>query len=289
MRAKTFRAFFKRLFGPKYKRVYQSLLGIVILFAALYISGYRLAVASSILRLFASVFTFCMLWQALSSGDNKGDISGILALPINEHEFVVGYTASVSVYTLLSKVAPVMVILFAVGPFSFFEMCITAFAAVHACVICSAWFSWIKERRMSIVVLMVWAAVLLVSMFYISDDRVFAVLLLISLIAGCCVLYFTDPYVFVIIPSGRFHIGRHYSKGSIWIYLSRYLLSHKNYLVNTLFMWLLAIFFPFMLGQVKELNIMPMGFFSSPKPVHRICPVLICKKSSAAICGSSRA
>lgn len=49
-------------------------------------------------------------------------------------------------------------------------------------------------------------------------------------------------------------------KPSISVYLFRYLMAHKNYLVNTVALWGVALVIPFFLGMLEAKIALPMGF-----------------------------
>ena len=80
-----------------------------------------------------------------------------------------------------------------------------------------------------------------------------------SLLAGWC-LWHTDGYAFY--RPGEARLPRHRSSGrpSLGRYLVRYLLSHKNYLVNTGILWGMAWVLPLFFRQVAGVWMAPLGF-----------------------------
>lgn len=69
-----------------------------------------------------------------------------------------------------------------------------------------------------------------------------------------------DAYLFYHPVSAK-HLFRHKKgTGNIFLYLLRYLLTNKNYLINTAGLCVIAGVLPFLLGQFGEMNVMPLGF-----------------------------
>ena len=70
----------------------------------------------------------------------------------------------------------------------------------------------------------------------------------------------TDAYAFYVQPESRRRTVRAHRRPSVWRYLSRYLMAHKNYLVNTAAMWGVACVLPALFGQMEARSILPVGF-----------------------------
>lgn len=95
-----------------------------------------------------------------------------------------------------------------------------------------------------------------------------------SLLAGWC-LWHTDGYAFY--RPGEARLPRHRFSGrpSLGRYLVRYLLSHKNYLVNTGILWGMAWVLPLFFRQVAGVWMAPLGFallsFNTPMGILLSC------------------
>lgn len=70
----------------------------------------------------------------------------------------------------------------------------------------------------------------------------------------------TDAYAFYVQPERRRRTVKVHHRYSVWRYLFRYLMSHKNYLVNTAAMWGVACVLPVLFGQMEARFILPVGF-----------------------------
>ncbi|RKI69110.1 hypothetical protein D7V91_06610 [bacterium 1xD42-67] len=70
----------------------------------------------------------------------------------------------------------------------------------------------------------------------------------------------TDAYAFYIRPERRRRTVKVHRRCSVWRYLFRYLMAHKNYLVNTAAMWGVACVLPVLLGQMEARSVLPIGF-----------------------------
>ena len=70
----------------------------------------------------------------------------------------------------------------------------------------------------------------------------------------------TDAYAFYVRPEGRRQTAKVHRHHSLWRYLFRYLIAHKNYLLNTAAMWGVACVLPVLLGQMEARFVLPIGF-----------------------------
>jgi len=70
----------------------------------------------------------------------------------------------------------------------------------------------------------------------------------------------TDAYAFYVQPASRRRTVKVRRRSSVWRYLFRYLMAHKNYLVNTAAMWGVACVLPVLLGQMEARFVLPIGF-----------------------------
>ena len=96
-----------------------------------------------------------------------------------------------------------------------------------------------------------------------------------STLLAVLVLACADVYSFYLTDSrNKENVGTH-ENGSILRYLFRYLMEHKNYLINTAVMWGAACVLPVFLGEMGSTNVMLVGFaiLTSNTPV---CILLSC-------------
>jgi len=69
-----------------------------------------------------------------------------------------------------------------------------------------------------------------------------------------------DAYAFYVRPASRRRTVKVHRRYSVRRYLFRYLMAHKNYLVNTAAMWSVACVLPVLLGQMEARFVLPIGF-----------------------------
>ena len=96
-----------------------------------------------------------------------------------------------------------------------------------------------------------------------------------SLAIAALYLTFADAYDFysaVVAKKSVRHTGY---AGSVFVYLTRYLMANKNYLVNTVGLCAIACFLPLLFGEFQGLNMFPIGLailcLNTP-----ICTLLSC-------------
>ena len=206
----------KKLFGVKYERLIRTLFLELIVFWGLHIAGFRVEIAPFVLYLMAGVFSAGVMWQALSSDGNRANLENLFMLPFEGRTLVLSYVAALGAYTLLTKTAGLLAVVWAVSEWSWAE--------ILGSVLCAL------------------AAVVIVSCLY-------------PLRLGR-----TDAYAFYVQPASRRRTVKVRRRSSVWRYLFRYLMAHKNYLVNTAAMWGVACVLPVLLGQMEARFVLPIGF-----------------------------
>ena len=206
----------KKLFGVKYERLIRTLFLELVAFWGLHISGFRVEIAPFILYLMVVVFSAGVMWQALSAGDNRANLENMLMLPFEGRTLVFSYAAALGAYTLLTKTAGLLAVVWAVGHWSWAE--------ILGSILCA----------------------------------------LASIVAAACLyplrLGRMDAYAFYVQPASRGRAVKVYRRHSVRRYLFRYLMAHKNYLVNTAAMWGVACVLPVLLGQMEARFVLPIGF-----------------------------
>ncbi len=206
----------KKLFGVNYERLIRTLFLEMVVFWGLHISGLRVEIAPSILYLMTSAFSAGVMWQALSSDGNRANLENMLMLPFEGRTLVFSYVAALGTYTLLTKTAGLLAVVWAVSRWSRVEILGSVLCALAAIVIVSCLYPMRLGR--------------------------------------------TDAYAFYAQPTSHRRAVKVHHRYSVWRYLFRYLMSHKNYLVNTAAMWGVACVLPVLLGQMEARFVLPIGF-----------------------------
>ena len=206
----------KKLFGAKYERLARTLFLDLVVFGGLHISGLQVKIAPAILYLMTGAFSAGVMWRALSAGDNRANMENMFMLPFEGHSLILSYVAALGGYTLLTKTAGLLAVVWAVADWGWAEILGSILCALTAIVVVSCLYPLRLGR--------------------------------------------TDAYAFYVQPGSRRRTVKVHHHYSIWRYLIRYLMAHKNYLVNTAAMWGVACVLPVLLGQMEARFVLPIGF-----------------------------
>ena len=247
----------KKLFGVKYERLTRTLFLDLVVFWGLHIAGFQVQIASSILYLMTSAFSAGVMWQALSAEDNGANMENMFMLPFEGRSLVFSYVAALGAYTLLTKTAGLLAVVLAVSPWSGAEVLVCVLCGVNAVLVTACVY---PRKHLRAVTGALWAAVLLAVIFLLGKAALLFPILAVSILAAILLLCQTDAYAFRRRPSRRRAGVSVHRRPSVWRYLFRYLMAHKNYLVNTAAMWGVACALPVLFGQMEARFILPVGF-----------------------------
>ena len=215
MMKNMYNVFAKKLFGVKYERILRSLIGSLIIFWALSISSIQIQIAPLILYLMTATFTAGVMWQALSSTDNRAYLKNMMMLPFESKKFICAYIGALGCYTLVTKTCILLAVVFSISKMGAAEIIWSILCALAAVLAASCLFYCLKGAD--------------VYCFYAEKH----------------------------IARQRWKAGRRHF---IWKYFFRYMADHKNYLVNTVAMCVIACLLPTLFRQMKGLPVLPMGF-----------------------------
>ena len=251
------KALLKQILGAKYERVIKSLAACLILFLAVHTAGISMEIATSILFLTATAFTAGVMWQALHSSGNADRMAGLFMLPFTNRGMTFSFVLAFAGYTLLTITFPVLALFFAVHEWSVLQMAVALLCACNGCFMAAAWYTMTK-KLMPFVVL--WCVGMLLAIFFVQEVMVFALIVLASLFLSFLRLLMADAYAFYRPASVKLLTRRTKGTGSVLLYLLRYLVTNKNYLMNTAGLCVVGGILPMILGQFEGLNVMPLGF-----------------------------
>lgn len=259
------KALSKQLFGAKYERILKSLITCLILFLAVHAAEINLEIAPSILFLTATAFTAGIMWQALHTSGNADRMAGLYMLPFANREMTFSVVSAFAGYTLFTKTFPVLALFFAVHEWSVLQIAVAFGCACNGCLAAAAWYAMVNEalhqkkwQRMLFAAL--WCVGILLSIFFVQEIMVHALIVFASLFLSILSLLTADAYVFYHSATAKLPLRRTKGKGSIFLYLLRYLITNKNYLMNTVGLCVVGGFLPILLGQFEGMNMMPFGF-----------------------------
>lgn len=265
---RMFKIFTKKLFGVRYEGLKKALVIDLIVFWGLHTAGYRVAVSPSIVYLMASTFSAGVVWRALASEDNAADLRNLFMLPFAERTFVFSYVSAMGAYTLLTKTAGLLAVVFAVSAWSGgaagFRLVCAVICAVNAVLVTACAFTARKRRG----ICMLWGGTVIAAVFWLWDRAVFVPIILASILLAVLILSRTNAYAFYRRESGKVRHTGNGGRVSIGRYLLRYLASHKNYMMNTVVLWGVACVLPVFFRQIYAqdpaqaggLYVLPVGF-----------------------------
>ena len=277
------KALLKQLFGTKYERVIKSLIACLILFLAAHTAGINMEIAASILFLTATFLSAGTMWQAIHPSGNADRMTGLFMLPFTNRGMVFLFVLAFAGYTLLTIIFPVLALFFAVHEWSVLQTAVALLCACNGCFMAAAWYTMTNEashhkKRKLMPFVVLWCVGMLLAIFFVKKVMAFAWIVLASLSLSFLRLMTADAYVFYRPESAKLLTRRTKGTGSVLLYLLRYLMTNKNYLMNTAGLCVVGDILPMILGRFKGLNVMPLGFailcLNTP-----ICTLLSCDHS----------
>ena len=251
-----FKAFAKKLFGEKYESVKKTLLVYLIVFWGLHIADLQLQIAPFILYLMVSAFTAGVMWRVLSSEDNAANMKNLFMMPFDGQKFIFSYVSALGAYTLFTKTAGLFAVVLAVSSWNGMEIFGSILCTENAILMTACAYSHKKYLGIGFI----WAGAVIAGIFLLWDSAVFLPMITGNILLAVLLLSGVDSYSFYLQSSRSNQSVRSGKRHSVWRYLFRYLMSHKNYLMNTAALWGVACVLPAFLGQMENLFVMPVGF-----------------------------
>lgn len=269
----TIKALSKQFFGAKYESARKSLLTAVILFIALYATELRVEIAPFIFYLTSTFFSAGVMWQVLTGQRNMETMRGMFMLPFDNRSFVFSYVLVLGAHTLITKTLLIWVLFFAVASWSAGEIMLAVLCGCMACVVTAA--GYLICRKCHAMLAILWAACILAAILLARRWAVVLAVTTASLAAAVLYLAFADAYGFYGASVAK-RIVRHKGRaGSVFVYLTRYLMANKSYLINTVGLCAIACFLPLLFAEFQGLYVFPIGLailcLNTP-----ICTLLSC-------------
>lgn len=267
------KAFSKQFFGAKYEDIRKSLLAAVILFIAVYAAEIQIEIATFILYLTSACFTAAIMWQVLTGRRHMEAMQGVFMLPFDNRSFLFSYVMVLGAHTLLTKTLLVWALFFAAAPWHPWEISTAVVCGVMACMVTAAGYRMCRKGHAVLPIL--WAAGILVVILLVRKGTAALAAAMVSLSAAVLYLAFADAYDFYRADVSKRAVQHTGHSGSVFVYLVRYLLANKSYLINTVGLCAIACFLPLLFGEFQRLNLFPIGLailcLNTP-----ICTLLSC-------------
>ena len=269
----TTKALSKQFFGAKYQSAGKSLLAAVILFIAIDAAEFQMEIAPFILYLTSTFFTGGVMWQMLTGKRHIEAMQGMFMLPFDNRSFVFSYVMVLGAHTLITKTLPIWALFFAAASWYPWEIAIALFCGCMACAVTAAGYRMCRKGLIVLPVL--WAAGILAVILLVRQEAAVLTTATVSLLAAVLYLAFADAYDFYSAAATKRAVQHTGHSGSVFVYLTRYLLANKSYLINTVGLCGIACFLPLLFGEFQGLNMFPIGLailcLNTP-----ICTLLSC-------------
>ena len=253
----TTKALSKQFFGPRYESAGKHLLAAVILFIAIYIAEYQIKIAPCTLYLTSTFFTAGVMGQMLTGKRHMEAMQGMFMLPFANSSFVFSYVMVLGAHTLITKTLPIWAVFFAVASCHPREIALTVFCSCMACAVTAAGYGMWRKGHIALPVL--WAAGILTVILLVHQEEAVLVAAAGSFLAAVLYLAFADAYDFYSTATSNKAVQHTTYSGSVFVYLTRYLLANKSYLINTVGLCAIACFLPLLFGEFGGLNLFPVG------------------------------
>ena len=245
----TTKALSKQFFGAKYQSAGKSLLAAVILFIATDAAEFQMETAPFILYLTSTFFTGGVMWQLLTGKRHIEAMQGMFMLPFDNRSFVFSYVMVLGAHTLITKTLPIWALFFAAASWHPWEIAIAVFCGCMACAVTAAGYRMCRKGLIVLPVL--WAAGILAVTLLVRQDAAVLTAGAVSLSAAALYLAFADAYDFYSAAASKRAVQHTGHSGSVFVYLTRYLLANKSYLINTVGLCAIACFLPLLFGEFR--------------------------------------
>lgn len=270
---KIVKALSKQFFGAKYESAGKSLLAAVILFVSIDTAEFQIEIAPFILYLTSTCFTAGVMWQMLTGKRHIETMQGMFMLPFDNRSFVFSYVSVLGAHILITKTLPIWALFFAAASWSAWEIMLAIFCGCMACMVTAAGYR--MSRKGHIVLPILWAAGILTEILLVRQWAAVLAAAIVNLLAAVLYLTFADAYDFYSAAVSKKAVRHTGHTGSVFAYLTRYLMANKSYLINTVGLCAIACFLPLLFGEFQGLNMFPIGLallcLNTP-----ICTLLSC-------------
>ena len=251
----TFDYFLRKYFGARGKRLVRTLVVCAVVYSGLAATEWRVAISPFVLCLMTSVFSGGAMLRALAAADGQTELRHLLMLPENARGIVRGYIGVLALYTLATKTLPLLAILLAVSAWSAQTLC-----SAGLCALCSVLLAALFRSGLRWLAAL-WTLALFVVLRLCAGARVLLPLLALSAAASLFLLARADAWAFLRAAAPSSRSGKHAQHFLMLRYFLRHLFAHRNYLVNTAGLWLVAAAMPFFFTSfAREIFVAPLGF-----------------------------
>lgn len=251
----TFDYFLRKYFDARGKRLVRTLVVCAVVYGGLAATEWRVAISPFVLCLMTSVFSGGAMLRALAAADGQTELRHLLMLPEDARDVVRGYIGALALYTLTTKTLPLLAILLAVSTWNAQTLCSVVFCALCSVLLAALFRSGLRWLAA------LWTLALFVVLRLCTGESVLLPLLALSAAASLFLLARADAWAFLRATPPGSRSGKHAQHFLMLRYFLRHLFTHRNYLVNTAGLWLVAAALPFFFASfAREIFVAPLGF-----------------------------
>ena len=200
-------------------------------------------------------------------------MQGMFMLPFDNRSFVFSYVLVLGAHTLITKTLLIWALFFVVASWSAGEITLAVLCGCMACAVTAAGYRMCRKGLAVLPIL--WAAGILAVIVLVRQWAAVLAVSMTSLAVAALYLAFADAYDFYSAAVAKRTVRHKGRVGSVFVYLTRYLMANKSYLINTVGLYAIACFLPLLFGEFQGLNMFPIGLailcLNTP-----ICTLLSC-------------
>ncbi len=167
------------------------------------------------------------------------------------------YVLVLGAHTLITKTLLIWALFFAVASWSVWEIFVAIICGCMACVVTAAGYRMCRKGHIALPLL--WAAGILAVILLVRQWAAVLAVATASLAVAALYLAFADAYDFYSAAVSKKTVRHKGRAGSVFVYLTRYLMANKSYLINTVGLCAIACFLPLLFGEFQGLNMFPMA------------------------------
>ncbi len=260
----AFKALSKQFFGAKYEKIVRSLLISGIFFYAIYGTGFQLEIGTGIMYFTAVAFSAGIMFQMLTSKHNEDMFAGLFALPFDNSDCKFGLVSIFTLYSVLTKSLPIIMVFLALKHPSPGEIVFTLLFAIISCIQAAALFCLFFNQRVnrliSVPVILIWITAMYCGILFFKHDNTVLTAMLIGLVISIIILWASDPYIFYR-TSKTGSAGKKLFTGGEFCYFIRIMSTNVSYILNTAVLCGFTIVMIFIQKSFDnaELNFLPIG------------------------------
>lgn len=252
----SFKIFARMCLGVRGRRLWRALIVCLLIYGALSPLNLQLATAPFIFCLMPGLFSAGVMLHALQSKTQAVQLRHLLMLPLNNGALVYGYVGALSTYVLLTKTAPLLTLMLAVLDWQGTSLAAALLGSLNGVALAALAVAWRRNGW----VMAPWVLLLGLLFWWLGAGWRLSVVLVVSGLFAAWRLARVDAYA-LLRQQDKGQPQRSRARHGLMLhYFARYLWAHKNYLVNTVALWVMALVLPLLFNNLADSAVaVPLG------------------------------